>query len=245
MKKRIYLLLLSVVAIFSACKDNSDDFVEQLFTDAQISSALKQCADSVAMKTCNTLCIVDTTGQEKLGYYYYESKSYRIELPNDMKQIADTLKEYGFQNKVDSLIFIINRAAEQCGNRITQFWKPVINDITFPKPNSILHGGNSAITDFLKANKQSEFVAALVSSILSEQFTALNVDAAWSQLQAKYVEITGSYSPTPLGIITPTAQQMVAGFFKKMALEEAEIRTNKTLQGNPNGLLYKVFSTLK
>ena len=242
MKKRIYFLLLSVVFIFSSCK-KSDEFVEQLFTDSQISSALKQCADTAIVKTCNALCVVDTT-QKTLGYYYFGSESYRIELPADMKQIVDTLVAHGHQSQVDSLILILNRAAEQCGDKIIQFLTANINNLTFPKPNLVLHGGDNAITEYIKINKQSEFVAALVSSILSEQFTALNVKAAWFQLQEKYFAITGSYSPTPLGIITPVAEQMAASFFKKMALEEEAIRKDKTRQGSPNGILYKVFSTL-
>ena len=241
MKKRIYLLLLSVIAIFSACKEDSDEFVEQLFTDSQISAALNQCADTAATKTCSTLCFVDTSGEKKLGYYNFDSKSYRIDLVN---HIVDTLVAHGYQDKVDSLIFILNRAAELCGDKITQFWTPIIKNTTYPKPNLVLHGGNSAITEYFKTTKKSEFVATLVA-YLPVQFTALNVDSTWTQLQNKYIEITGSYSPTPFGIITPTAEQMVAGFFKKMAIEEAAIRANPALQGNPNGLLHRVFSTLK
>ena len=240
MEKRIYLLLLSVVFIFSACRDKSDEFVEQLFTDSQITAALNQCADSAVMKTCNALCIVDTAGEEILGYYFFDSKSYRIDLVN---QIVDTLVANGYQDQVDSLIFILNRAAEQCGEKISQFWASTIKNMTYPKPNLVLHGGNNAITEYLKTAKQSEFVATLVA-YLPVQFTALNVDSTWSQLQYKYFEITGNYSPAPFGIITPTVEQMVTGFFKKMAIEEAAIRTTSALQGNPNGLLYRVFSTL-
>jgi len=240
MEKRIYLLLLSVVFIFSACRDKSDEFVEQLFTDSQITTALNQCADSAVMKTCNALCIVDTTGEEKFGYYYFDSKSYRIDIVN---HIVDTLVAYGYQDQVDSLIFMLNRAAEQCGDKIAQFWASTIKNTTYPKPNLVLHGGNNAITEYLKTTKRSDFVATLVA-YLPVQFTALNVDSTWSQLQYQYFEITGNYSPAPFGIITPTVEQMVTGFFKKMAIEEAAIRTTPALQGNPNGLLYRVFSTL-
>jgi len=240
MKKRIYLLLLSVVSIFSACKDKSDEFFEQLFTDSQITTALNQCADTIALKTCNTLCIADTTGEEKFGYYYFDSQNYRIDLVN---QIVDTLLANGYQDQVESFIFLLNRAAEQCGNRITQFWTPIIKNMTYPKPNLVLHGGNSAITEYLKTTNKSEFIATLVA-YLPDQFSALKVDSTWSKLQDQYFDITGSYSPTPFGIIAPTAEQMVAGFFKKMAIEEEAIRKNPALQGNPNGLLFRVFSTL-
>jgi hypothetical protein len=250
MKKRIYLILLSVTVIFFSCKDNSE-FVEQLFTDSEVSAALRQCIDSAAMRTCNVLCIVDTLKKE-YGYSYYDSKSYRIELPAAAKNVVDTLIKHKSGNPLDSLTLIsrinalkdsINRAAEQCGNDLMrQFWKPATDSIVFLNPNAILHGGNNAITNFVKQTTQTEFISALVNSILIEQFNELEVITTWDALQKEYSAITGTHSS--IDILTPSAQQMVAGFFRKMALEEEKIRNNPNLRGNPNGWLYRVFATL-
>ena len=241
MKKRIYLLLLSFIIIFFSCKDNSA-FVEQLFTDEQISQALGQCLKNAVDTTCNTLCIVDTSRTPEYGYTYYDAASYRIELPSGTKRVVDILTEQGYKNQLDTLIVEINRAAEQCGNNITRFWTPVINNITFPNPNLILHGGNSAITDFVKEKQQSEFLSQLVSSILAEQFSELKIITKWNELQEIYYNITQEYSSTD--ILTSTAQQMVAGFFKRMAIAEKAIRDDPNLRGNTNSLLYRVFATL-
>ena len=244
MKKRIYFLLLSVVFIFSSCKDKSNEFVEQLFTDTQITAALNMCADTTAAKTCNTLCIVDSMNH-KLGYYYFDSESYRIEFSADMQQIADTLVAHGYQDQVDSLLYFLNRAAEQCGNRITQFWKPIIKDMAYPNPNLVLHGGNSAITDYIKIHKQNEFVASLLSFI-NEQFVALDVYLIWDNIRETYTDITGITPSTSAlnPLLTPTAEKIAAGFFKKMGIEEEAIRKYPALRGSPNGLLYRVFATL-
>jgi len=241
MKQRIYFLLLSVVLIFSSCRDKSGEFVEQLFTDDQISAALRQCIDSTSFKTCNLLCMVDTVEQQ-IGYFYYDSKSYRIKLIAE--PITDTLIAHGYEDEIDSLIYFLNRAAEQCGNSITQFWTSVIKDITFPSPYSVLHGGDSAITEYVKATKQSEFVANLVSSVLFVRLNELDVFNRWNSLQEKYSEIIGSFSPSPIDITNATAQQMVAGFFRKMAIEEDAIRKDPSLRGSQSGLLYRVFATL-
>jgi hypothetical protein len=242
MKKRIYLILLSVTVIFFSCKDNNK-FAEQLFTNNQISLALKQCIDSAALRTCNALCVVDTTLPPENGFNYYDSKSYRIELPAAAKNIADTLTGYGFGEQIDSLIFKINRAAEQCGNDLIRyFWKPTSDSIFFPNPNTILHGGNHAITDFVKQTKQTEFISALVNSILKEQFNELQIITSWNELQKEYHSITGTYSS--IDILAPVSQQMAAGFFRKMAIEEVAIRKDPKLRGNPTGWLYRVFATL-
>jgi hypothetical protein len=243
MKKRIYLILLSVVVIFFSCRDESGKFEKQLFTDEQISSALKECIRATSDSTLNALCIVDTLN-EKQGYYYYDSKAYRIELPTAAKQVIDTLTAYGFGDALDSLIFNINRAAEQCGNKIkSDFLEPLIKNIIFPNPNQTLHGGNSAITDYVKATKQTDFVNMLKTYTLNEQFKALNLFNTWNMLLDEYRKITGTF--TSIDILAPSVQQMVDGFFKEMALWEKKVRDNPELGGDKKGWLYQVFITLQ
>ena len=241
MKKRTYLLLSAVILFFCSCEDKSGDYVEQLFTNTQISNALKQCIDSTMVRTLNVLCVVDTIHQE-LGFSYYDGKTYRILLPPDAKNVMDTLEEYGYKEHLEALILDMNRAAEQCGDRIVQFWNPIVRDMIFPNPNLLLHSGNSAITDHVRQTKQNEFINILVSYTLKEQFDALDVIARWNELQKTYFEITGKYSS--IDILTPAAQQMSGGFFKKMALEEEALRKDPALRGPITGLLYRVFETL-
>jgi len=241
MKKRIYLLLLSFIVIFSACRDDSGKFVEQHFTDQQITSALRDCIEACSDSTLNILCVLDST-ELKYGYYYYDLGAYRIELPMAAEPVIDTLLVYEYKEVIDSLYFNINRAAALCGNKMkAQFWNPIIKGITFPNPHLILHGGKTALTDYIKETKQSELVALLVSSILSEQFELLDVVEKWNELQKIYCALTGSYSS--IEILTSTAQQMTTGFFKKMALVEEAVRKDPNLRGKPDGLFYQVFET--
>lgn len=241
MKKRISLFLLPIIALFFSCQDNSGDFAEQLFTNTEITAALQLCLDSAALHTCNILCVVDTVN-EKLGYSYYDSKSYRIALPAAAKSVVDTLAEE-YSERIDSLINNINRAAEQCGNQIMiRFWKALADSIVFPNPYATLHGGNSAITDYVKQIKEKEFIAVLINSVLIDHFTDLDVIKTWNELQKIYTDKTGIYSS--VDILTPAAQQMVTGFFKQMALQEEAIREKPALQGNSTGLLRRVFATL-
>jgi len=241
MKKRIYLSLLAVIAVFFSCKDDSGKFEEQLFTNDQISHALIQCIDSTIIKTLNTLCVVDTIN-EKYGYYHYDEESYRLNLPTAANNVVDTLIQYGYGEAIDTLILDINRAAERCGNRIKQFWNEIIKEITFPNPNLILRGNNNAITNFVKETRQNAFRNVLVSSILVEQFNASHIVPRWNELQRTYFEITGTYSS--IDILVPVVQQMMDGFFRKMALEEEAIRLNPELRGPVNGWLYRVFEVL-
>jgi len=243
MKKRIYLVLLSVTVLFFSCKDKKDDYAEQLFTNNEISLALKVCIDTAAFYTINALCTPDTINKE-IGYTYYDAKSYYLDLPDAAKVIVDTLKKNGFDNNIDTLLTnAMNLAAELCGkDLIRSFWKPLSDSIKFPVPNAILRGGNNALTNYVKQNYQTEFVSVLVNNLLKEQFKELDIISKWNEWQDEYRKITGTYSS--IDILTPTAQQMAAGFFRKMALEEEAIRNDASRRGNKNGLFYKVFAIL-
>ena len=242
MKKRIYWVLLSFIVIFSSCKDDTGMFEEQLFTNDQITFALRSCIERCSDSTLNTLCILDTTVLMD-GYYFYEAGVYRIELPEAAQTVIDTLIVYEYGEVIDSLIFNINKAATLCGNKMkSQFWNPIISEITFPNPNLVLHGGNTAVTDFVKQTKQSELLSLLVSSILIEQFNVLEVVEKWNELQATYYVLTGSYSS--IDILTPAAQQMAVGFFKKMASVEVAVRKDPALRGKSDGWFNRVFETL-
>jgi len=243
MKKRIYLILLSVTVIFFSCKDKKDGFTQQLFTQAEIVAALKQCLETAAFRTCEELCIVDTMNHTK-GFTYCDSKSYSLDLPAAAKIVIDTLKTHsGFYNNLDSLLIAdLNRAAERCNTLMRDFWTPTSKSIIFSNPNATLKGGSSAITNFVKQNYQYEFVNLLANSILKEEFNKSDLDLInrWNILQQEYNTITGTYSS--IDLLAPAAQQMADGFFKKMALEEATIRKNPDLRGNPSGLFYRVFN---
>ncbi|MCL2246026.1 MAG: DUF4197 domain-containing protein [Lentimicrobiaceae bacterium] len=242
MEKRIYLLLLSIVVIFFSCKDDSGNFEEQLFTNTEITRALSKCIEVASDSTLNALCVVDTLF-EKHGYYYYDSKAYRIELPTAARQMVDTLTKYGFEEALDTLIFNINRAAEQCGNKIkSDFLNLLIKNISFPNPHQTLHGGNTAITDYVKTTKLNEFISLLNTTLLLPQFNTLNVLQKWNMFQEEYYKITDRY--TSIDILSSSSQQVANGFFKKMALQEEAIRKNPDLRGAETDILYKVFKTL-
>ena len=243
MKKRIYLILLSIVAIFFSCKDDSGQFEEQMFTSAQITAALQECIRITSDSTLNALCIVDTL-YEKQGYYHFDSKTYRINLSAAAKQVLDTLDKYGFADADTSIWTLkINRAAEQCGNKIkSDFLTPLAKDITFPNPNQILRGKNTAITDYVKETRQNELLSLLKTSVLLEQFNALEIISSWNMLQEEYYKITEKY--VSIDILSPTSEQMVDGFFKKMAIEEDAVRKNPDRRGPVNGWLFRVFALL-
>jgi len=242
MKKHIYLSLLATIVIFFSCEDNSK-FVEQIFTNDEITMALRESIHATIDTTLKALCVVDTINK-KHGFYHYDNETYRIELPAAAKAIAkaivDTLENYS--DTISALIFDINRAAELCGNSIKQFWNPVVKEMTFHNPNLVLRGGKNSITNFVKETKQHEFLSALASSILREQFNDLNIITRWNALQEIYYDITENYAS--IDILTPAAQQMSNGFFRKMTLAEEAIRTYPELRGPTDGLLYKVFGNL-
>ena len=236
--------MLSIAVVFFSCRDDSGNFEEQIFTNDQITFALRDCIKVTSDSTINVLCIVDTL-EKNIGYYYYSDSIYRIELSAAAQQVIDTLKAHEFENIaeiVDSLIFNINKGAEQCGKAITDFWEPIIKSFAFPNPNKTLHGSTTAITDYVKVIQQSELINLMKNYTLKENLTKLGVFTTWTMLLEEYQNITGTL--LTIDILDYSVQQMVDGFFKEMALWEKEVREKPELRGDEKGWLYKVFATL-
>jgi len=245
MKKRIYLLLLSVIVIFSSCKDKTNEFAEPLFTNEQITMALRECITITSDNTLNTLCIADTTEQKTLGFNHYELGTYRIELLDAASAVADTLMKHNesYKDTIEKFIFNVNRAAERCGNNLkAQFLNPLIKNFGFPNPSAVLRGGNTAVTDYVKKTTQSDFVASLISYSLVVQFDTLKITPDWNRYQEEYRKITGVHPS--INILNHCAPQFVNQFFKKMALEEVAVRKNPGAYSSTTGIFYRVFSTL-
>ena len=247
MKKSFYILLLSVSVILFSCRDDSGKFEEQLFTIAQMSTAIRQCITISSDSTMNTLCIADSINQ-KYGYYYFGDSSYRITLPAAAQQMVDTLTEYGFGETIEKLISDINLAAEQCGNSIKRdFFTPLVESTTFSHPYDLIYNDSySAITDYVKSIKQMDFITVL-SSILNDQFDDLKFDDLsihnrWEQLLKEYANITDKY--VSIELLSDVSKKMVNGFFTVMGAVEEEIRKKPELRGEKSSMLYLVFATL-
>ncbi len=198
-------------------------------TNAEIVSGLKESLTKGASKGASELSAQD-------GFF---KSPFKILLPPEVKKVTDKLSLIpGYSQFEDVLLEKINRGAEDAAKRAAPIFVTAIKSMTVNDALGILMGENDAATKYLNKvtynQLYNEFNPVIVSSL--NKFNAIDY----------YATAVNKYNSLPL--VNPinsklddyVTKQALEGLFKKVALEELNIRTN--LNARTSDLLKKVFA---
>lgn len=196
--------------------------------EGKIASGLKE---ALQVGTENT---VKSTGK-KDGYL--GNPAIKILLPQKLKTMEKALRFMGKGPQIDDFVLSMNRAAEQAAPLAKPIFLDALKQMTFDDARKILHGGDTAATDYFKAK---------TSDKLTEAFTPV-VEKSMQDVGVvkKYNELTGGASalqfgkPVALDINRYVVSKALDGLFYVLGQEEAKIRTNPAARITP--LLKQVF----
>ena len=218
--KKLYLFCLILLPLMMvSCKDESGDFIEQYYTDAQLTSALRVCLTAAKDTALNVVCVPDGLNG---------SETYRIILPDnaDFRALANALAEQDKGYLTDTLTARMNRACELSGNALSATFNGIISSLTFPDPSSIVYSSSSdAATSYFRTNCGAS-VQSSATSILTEQMQSAGASSTWSEMQTIYYNATSTHFNYDLNAFAAT--QLLTAVYAEMAKEEALIRSDST-----------------
>ncbi len=173
---------------------------------------------------------------------YFKNEAIKILLPESLQKMDKLLRTAGFSKQLDEFVLSMNRSAEAAAPFAKDIFIKAIADMSFKDVQSILNGGNTAATDYLKqktyANLSTAFKPAVQKSL--DQFAVTK----------KYNDVMKVAKALPFGknLTTPEADQYVVGkaldgLFKVLSLEETKIRQDP--QARVTDLLKEVFKNQK
>ena len=215
--KLVCLAVLAAVTLFS-CKDETGDFVEQLYTNSQKSAAIKACLKTSADSALNHLC-------DNNGFYEYLEGEYRINYASLQNSLFDTLNNHGYSYLVDSLILSTNRLAASCKSQISPSITTAIDSLVIVDYDALIDGNATAITDYFKIYQYPSLKSAFQSPV-SIRLNLYGVSPVWNEMVLIYM----LYNPTPLNFDLQNyiIEKMLDGILEEMRVEEALIRTDST-----------------
>lgn len=219
MKKiRIFSILALALLLFTACEDETNTFVNQLYTDAQKNQAITTCLNSSIDTAVAHLCTYD-------GFYNYKDGSYRIDFATLQSSVFDTLANHNYGFMRDSLILRANRLAESCASNVNTAFKDAVSSLDIENPDKLFYGESGAITDYFKFMKYDHIQSALQAPV-SIRMDLFNVSTIWNEMLTIYRQ----YNPTPVTVDLQNqiVTGMMDGIFEEMRLEEELIRTDST-----------------
>lgn len=230
MMKKIKLLSLIALALFFACscEDNTDTYVEQLYTNAQKEVAFSACLHSSLDSAFSHLCVYN-------GFYQYNDAAYRIDFSNLRNSVFDTLNNHQLEYLADSLIICTNRMAESCNASVlSDIFKNAISSMTYYDHDALIDGDSTAITEYFKKFKYAEVKSAMQSPV-SIRMNIFRVNEYWNEIMNKY----NSYSNVPVNVNLQdyVIDKMLDGIFQEMRIEEINIRMDSTHRVKEDSLL--------
>lgn len=249
MKKKLSILLLSTVLLFTGCAELLQ-LVESLpvdvpLTEAEVANGLKEALITGTNNSSSILGAVDG---------YYGDELVKILLPEEASVIIDNLSKIpGGDKLVEDVVLRINRAAEDAAKEVGPIFVNSIKQMTITDAFSILKGADNAATQYLVNTTRSElynlYKPKIRVSTEKELIAGISTKESWETLTGKWNKIAGSVAGRIAGFKTVNVDlddyltnKALDGVFLKVADEEKKIRTEVSARVSP--LLQKVFGSL-
>ena len=229
MKKIKFIAFLCVIVVFAhSCKDESGEYVRQLYTDAQKEKAFTTCLTAASDSAINHLCVPD-------GFSQYGNGVYSIDFASLQGSVFQTLIDHDCGSLADSLVLLSNRVAENCNTAvITPIFKEAIGSLVFYNHDALIDGDSTAITDYFVRFKNEDMKAALQSPV-SIRMNLFGVNSCWNQIAARYYQYTST--PVSFDVQNYIIQKMLDGLYEEMRIEEVNVRTDSTHRVKEDSLL--------
>ena len=170
---------------------------------------------------------------------YYKNPLLRIAFPPEAQNVADKLRQLGFNKQVDQFELSLNRAAEDAAKKAKPVFVKAITSMSIGDAVGILRGQNDAATQYLRRTSGQELVS---------QFTPI-IDSALVKNNATryYTDLTTIYNRIPFvqrvnpNLTEYATNKAVDGLFVLVAQEEQKIRENPLER--TSDLLKRVFGS--
>jgi hypothetical protein len=170
---------------------------------------------------------------------YMANQSVKILLPQSMQKVQPLLQKMGLGPQIYEFTLSMNRAAEKAAPLASDIFASAITGMSIDDAQKILHGGNTAATDYLRNASYTKLMDAFKPAVSN----AMN-DYAVSK---KYQEVSGKISGLPfmgkfagnLDISNYVCSKALDGVFTVLAQQEANIRANPSAR--VTDLLKQVF----
>lgn len=154
---------------------------------------------------------------------YARDAALRIPLPQELQGVAQSLRKIGLGSQVDALEGKMNEAAEAAAAQATPVFLGAIQQMTFDDAKKILHGSDSAATDYFR-EKTAGQLRDLYKPVVRKYTGQSGVAAAYDRVVESYNRIPFTSKPKAVPVEDYVTQKAVDGLFVVLAREEAKIR---------------------
>ena len=168
---------------------------------------------------------------------YLDNNAIKILMPENLRNVSDTLKKFGFEKQVNDFVLSMNRAAENAAPQAKSYFVEAIKEMSFEDAKKILNGNDTAATDYFKEKMHDQLYDAFQPSV-SESMNEVGVTRSYKNMMAKYSAIPFVKSEA-LDLDRYVTEESLNGLFYMVGQQEKMIRTDPAARTTE--LLQKVF----
>ncbi len=232
--KNLYVLGLVFLFSFSGC-ETAKSVMDSVRTTGQGSLTTAEVVDG--LKTALELGTDSATNELSKPDGFYKDAMVKILMPPEAANVEKTLRNVGLGRVVDKAVLSMNRAAEDASQYVGNIFINAIKQMTIQDAFSILRGGNTAATNYLKEKTTGQLTAAF-KPIISKSLDNTSATKYWSDVFTTYNRF--SNEPVNTDLTTYVTQKALDGLFYKIGTEEQQIRNDPAAR--VKDILKKVFA---
>lgn len=168
---------------------------------------------------------------------FLQNEAIKILLPEKLQSMDKALRLAGLGPQVDDLVLSMNRAAERAAPLAGPIFKEAVTNMSFEDADKILHGGDTAATDYFRTSTWDQLTAAFTPEV-EQAMAEVGVTAQYKQLAQQYTTLPFVQIPA-FDVDKYVVGKTLDGLFLMVAQEEQQIRTDPSAR--VTGLLQDVF----
>lgn len=227
MKKILSVIALS--AMFSSCDVILPvlQTVSTIPTNTEVVSGLKEALTNGVVSGVNVLSVKDG---------FFNSPTWKIPLPEEVKTVESAMRTLGFGSKVDMAVKALNEGAEMATKEARDIFVTAIREMSIQDAMGILRGGNSSATNYLKSSSTDALIAKF-RPVIEQSLEKVDALKYWGDVMTGYNLVsTNKINPDLAGYVTDRA---ITALFSEVEKQENAIRQDPIQRTSE--LLKKVF----
>jgi hypothetical protein len=170
---------------------------------------------------------------------FFGNSLIKILMPPQVQQIEAKLRQFGLGSVADKAILAMNRAAEDASGKALPILTNAITSMSIQDGVSILKGGNTAATDYLRGKTTAQLTDAF-RPVISASMNKYNVEQLWANVFSTYNKLPIIKDKVNTDITGYVTERALSGVFTTIGQEEKKIRQDPA--GTANNLITRVFT---
>jgi len=174
---------------------------------------------------------------------FLKNEMIRLPFPPDAIKVKEKALKFGLSKQVVTFEETMNRAAEEATKKALTIFTDAIKNMSISDGFSILRGGESTATKFLKRQTSKQLVLVF-TPVVKEATTKVQLTAYWNPIITRYnsaMTLSGGQKLDP-DLDAYITQKAIDGLFYLVEIEENKIRKDPIAR--VSDILVKVFGSL-